>query len=146
MKVALIGGGVSRESGISQHTDRLVTGLADHHLVVLPYRSATTSGIAPIARSAGRPVVATRAGGLSEMVVDGVDGVLCDPGDPSALRSAVERAWDERHHLALGARVSPAPSWAGVARSLRSALNDIPLRGHEGDLARTPSSPPRGGM
>ena len=33
--------------------------LAKHHAALLPYRSATQSGIAPIALAAGRPVVAT---------------------------------------------------------------------------------------
>ncbi len=38
-----------------------------------------------------RPVVATRVGGLPDAVEDGVTGLLVDPGDPPALRAAVER-------------------------------------------------------
>jgi glycogen(starch) synthase len=37
-----------------------------------------------------RPVVATRVGGLPETVIDGVTGVLVDPGDPDALSAAVD--------------------------------------------------------
>jgi glycosyltransferase involved in cell wall biosynthesis len=39
---------------------------------------------------AGRPVVATRAGGVEEIIEDGVTGVLVTPGDPVELASAVE--------------------------------------------------------
>jgi glycosyltransferase involved in cell wall biosynthesis len=46
------------------------------------------------AMSAGLPAVATAVGGVPEVVRDGVDGVLCEAGDPAAfaagLRSMVE--------------------------------------------------------
>lgn len=38
---------------------------------------------------AGRPVVATRAGGVEEILEDGVTGVLVPPGVPAALASAI---------------------------------------------------------
>ena len=40
---------------------------------------------------AGRPVVATVAGGVGEIVTDGVTGLLVKPGSPDALAGAVER-------------------------------------------------------
>ena len=39
----------------------------------------------------GRPVVATRVGGLRDLVVDGETGIFVPPRDPTALRSALER-------------------------------------------------------
>lgn len=47
-------------------------------LVVLPYRSATASGPLSIAYHFGKPVLATRIEGLSELVVDGKSGYLVD--------------------------------------------------------------------
>ncbi|TFH30343.1 MAG: glycosyltransferase, partial [Myxococcales bacterium] len=35
--------------------------------------------------SVGRPVIATRAGGVPEFVHDGVDGILVEPGDSRQL-------------------------------------------------------------
>jgi glycosyltransferase involved in cell wall biosynthesis len=40
---------------------------------------------------AGKPVVATRVGGLPEVVEDGVQGLLVQPRDPAALAEALAR-------------------------------------------------------
>ena len=42
------------------------------------------------ARSARRPVVASRQGGMAELVEEGVDGLLFEPGDPGALAGVLE--------------------------------------------------------
>lgn len=58
-------------------------------VVVFPYRSATSSGAVALAQSLGRPVVATRVGGLSGAIDDGVTGWLVAPGDADALAAAM---------------------------------------------------------
>ncbi len=58
--------------------------------LVLPYRSATASQNALIAFEFGLPVIATRVGALADAVDDGVNGILCAPGDASALAGAIE--------------------------------------------------------
>jgi glycosyltransferase involved in cell wall biosynthesis len=40
----------------------------------------------------GRPVIAGRAGGLPDKVIDGVSGFLVEPGDEAALAGALLRA------------------------------------------------------
>jgi glycosyltransferase involved in cell wall biosynthesis len=40
------------------------------------------------------PVIGTRAGGVSELITDGVEGRLVPPGDPDALAEAVEELAD----------------------------------------------------
>lgn len=64
-------------------------------VVALPYREATGSGIAQVAFGGGAPVIATRTGGLEEVVEEGVTGLLVPPGDPPALARAIERYFDE---------------------------------------------------
>ncbi len=52
----------------------------------------------------GRPVVATRVGGLADAVEDGVNGVLVEPCDTTTLRAAVEGLLaDSAARLRLGA-------------------------------------------
>ena len=60
-------------------------------LLVLPYLSATQSGVIQIAQSFGLPVVTTNVGGLPEVVQDGETGFLVPPRDPQALAAAIER-------------------------------------------------------
>lgn len=60
--------------------------------VVLPYRSATQSGVIPLASAFGVPAIASATGGLVEQVVDGETGWLFPPGDSEALRSLLVRA------------------------------------------------------
>jgi len=48
-------------------------------VVLLPYHEATQSGVAAIAYSFGKPIVATRVGNLPDIVEDGVTGLLADP-------------------------------------------------------------------
>jgi glycosyltransferase involved in cell wall biosynthesis len=54
---------------------------------------------------AGLPVVATRVGGMPDLIEDGVHGRLVEPGDPSALATAVvEVVSDRERAAAMGAR------------------------------------------
>ena len=46
------------------------------------------------AMAAGRPVVATAVGGSSEIIEDGVNGLLVPPGEPLALQQALLRVLD----------------------------------------------------
>lgn len=64
------------------------------------------------ALAAGRPVIASRIGGLVDLVRDGVNGLLVPPGDPGALAAAIERIVRDgalRDELSGNARQSSAP-------------------------------------
>jgi D-inositol-3-phosphate glycosyltransferase len=58
-------------------------------VLVLPYVSASSSGVAQIAFSNGLPVIASRAGGLSEAVAENVNGLLFPPRDSDALADQI---------------------------------------------------------
>lgn len=59
-------------------------------LCVLPYRSATQSGISSIAYYFGLPMVTTAVGGLKEMIGDSGTGIVTDEISPAAIRAAIE--------------------------------------------------------
>jgi glycosyltransferase involved in cell wall biosynthesis len=58
-------------------------------VLVLPYLSASQSGVARIALSNRLPIIASRTGGLSESVIEDVNGLLFPPGDSSALADRI---------------------------------------------------------
>jgi glycosyltransferase involved in cell wall biosynthesis len=64
-------------------------------VVVLPYRSATQSGIVQAAFGQGKPVITTNVGGLPEAVDNGRTGLLVQPEDPEALAEAIRRFFVE---------------------------------------------------
>jgi glycosyltransferase involved in cell wall biosynthesis len=47
------------------------------------------------ALAAGTPVLATRVGGVAEVVADGENGLLVRPGDAAALAAAIRRYFDD---------------------------------------------------
>lgn len=62
--------------------------------IVLPYRSATQSGIAQIAYHFERPAIATNVGGLKEVVLDGKTGILSPNSKPEEIAKAVIRFYE----------------------------------------------------
>jgi glycosyltransferase involved in cell wall biosynthesis len=59
--------------------------------VVVPSRREGYGMVAREAMAHGRPVVATRVGGLVDAVEDDVTGMVVAPGDTAALRAAMQR-------------------------------------------------------
>lgn len=64
-------------------------------LVILPYESATQSGIVQIAFGFHKPVTATKVGGLPDVITDGKTGYLVPARDDQALADAVVRFFKE---------------------------------------------------
>ena len=64
--------------------------------VVLPYVSATQSGVIPLAYSFEKPVIITDTGALSELVVDRITGLLVPPKDEVALAEAIISMLDDK--------------------------------------------------
>jgi len=74
-------------------------------IVVLPYTSASQSGVLAVAAGFGLPVIATRTGGLSEQIQSGETGLLVSPGSVEELAAAIERLLDDP---ALASRLGAA--------------------------------------
>ena len=110
----------------NQDNDELPAFYADADIVAIPSLKEATSIAGLEAMSSARAVVATRVGGLPEIIEDEVTGLLVPPRDPEALALAIIRLLespDLRKQLgqAARARVEREFTWEHVARETTRA-------------------------
>jgi len=120
VRVVLCGAGSAEaalRAAAAPHGDRVVFAgfrrdvaacLAAADVVALPSLAEGLGVAALEAMAASRPVVASRVGGLAEVVVDGESGLLVPPGDAAALAAALARLAADptlRARLAAAGRV-----------------------------------------
>ncbi len=74
-------------------------------LVVLPYVSATQSGIVQIAYGFTKPVVVTNVGGLPDVVEDGRTGYVVEPEKPAAIAQAICKFYEEDMEQMMAANI-----------------------------------------
>jgi glycosyltransferase involved in cell wall biosynthesis len=87
-------------------------------VVVLPYRTATQSGVTHVAYAMGVPVIVTDVGGLGETVHHEETGLVVPPENPEALAGAIVRYFAEglASRLRGGvAALARAHSWEALA-------------------------------
>ena len=89
---------VENAPGLMRHLD----------VLVLPSHQEPFGTVLAEAMAVGTPVVATRVGGLPEVVDDGVTGRLVAPGDPAQLAAAVLEVLARREEMGAAAR-DPRP-------------------------------------
>ncbi|MDT7644343.1 MAG: glycogen synthase, partial [Pseudonocardiales bacterium] len=76
--------------------------------VVLPSRYEPFGMVALETAAAGAPLVASTAGGLGEVVRDGVTGLSFEPGDVAGIARAVRAVLDDPEAAATRARAARA--------------------------------------
>ena len=105
--------------------------VAQARFVVLPYTSATQSGIVPLSSAFGVPAIASATGGIVEQVENGITGLLFPAGDPAALASAIEQAYsmDDESYLRMSneCREYATRKWAwnGLAARLLEFMRKL---------------------
>lgn len=62
-------------------------------VVVLPYHSASQSGIIPTCFMLGKPVIATKVGAFVENVKDGYNGILVEPESSKGFAEAMHKVY-----------------------------------------------------
>jgi glycogen(starch) synthase len=105
---------------LSDRELRAVLAAAD--AVVLPSRYEPFGIVALEAAAAMAPLVASTAGGLGEVVINGETGLAFAPGDVAALGCAVETVLDDgsaaiRRAAAAQARLSADFDWSRIAEA-----------------------------
>ncbi|MEK7727930.1 MAG: glycosyltransferase [candidate division KSB1 bacterium] len=98
---------------------------------VLPYKSATQSGIVQIAFNFNLPVIATDVGGLAEMVEDNVTGLILRSHEPKALAGLIRKHFEERLRESFSRNIAQrrhALSWAGFAEAILGLYENLPIR------------------
>ena len=71
------------------HRPDVARWLAVSDVVVMPSRREPFGRVTIETMAVGRPLVASRVGGLTEAVIDGETGLLVEPDDPAALAVAI---------------------------------------------------------
>lgn len=79
------------------------TYLANTQFMVLPSYSEGLPMIVLEAAALGVPILATRVGGIPEIVENNKSGILFGPKSVTALERALKQAWIERQKLSMGA-------------------------------------------
>jgi glycosyltransferase involved in cell wall biosynthesis len=104
---------------------QLAEAFASADVFVMPSKTETLGFVALEAMASGLPVVAARAGGLTDVVADGENGALYDPDQPCEAARAVRRILDhegERRFLGrLARKTAEGASWAAETRRLVDA-------------------------
>jgi glycosyltransferase involved in cell wall biosynthesis len=96
-------------------------------VVATPYIRATQSGVAHLAYTFGRPVVASAVGDLPDVIQDDVTGLLVAPEDVEGLAVAIVKLLRDP---ALAARLGAAgersvdDAWAVAAERVSHALSE----------------------
>ena len=94
--------------------------------LVMPYRHISQSGVLFLGLSLGLPVVATRVGGLPEMLQDRDSALLVDRESPEELAAALIELFassELRERLHTGAlRVAAEHSWEAIAERTETAF------------------------
>jgi glycosyltransferase involved in cell wall biosynthesis len=113
------------------HDDALPWLYRSCDVFALPSVAAESFGITLIeAMAAGKPIVASRIGGVPEIIDDGVDGLLFEPWDSRGLSEAVNTLLGDPGLAAEMGRRAHAEaeerfSWPKVARRIEEVYEDV---------------------
>jgi glycosyltransferase involved in cell wall biosynthesis len=140
-RLALVGDGPYRQDlekhfeGTATHFVGYLTGedlgaaFASADAFIFPSRTETLGLVLLEAMAAGCPVIAANAGGIPDIVTDGVNGYLFDPFDEHGAIAATHRLLEnqlEREVLRRNARLEAEKwGWAAATRQLQGFYQSV---------------------
>lgn len=96
-------------------------------IVVLPYITATQSGIIQIAYNYNKPVITTNVGGLPEIVKEKGTGFIVPAENPEALAQAIVEFYKTKENIAFKKNIEEFKkqfSWDRMASEIEGFLNE----------------------
>ncbi len=104
--------------------------VADRGVAVMPYLSATQSGVAAVCLGNGLPAIATNVGALPEQIIHGRNGSIVPPGDAEALAQAmleISKDYATAYKMAQEACIigDTTYSWEQIGTNLLTEMVDL---------------------
>lgn len=107
--------------------DEVATFFSRSSLCVLPYKSASQSGVIATSYSFGVPVLASDVGGLGEYIIPGETGYLVKPNDPISLADAIISFYKQKPELKPAImEYNKLHSWDSLASLIAGCSTDKP--------------------
>ncbi|MGD1712153.1 glycosyltransferase family 4 protein [Dapis sp. BLCC M172] len=139
--LALVGDGPNRQT-LEEHFantpthfvgylrgQELASAYASADAFIFPSRTETLGLVLLEAMAAGTPVVAANSGGIPDIVTDGINGYLFDPGDEKGAITATQNLLarsEERESLRKNARAEAERwGWSAATQQLRNYYKKI---------------------
>ncbi len=95
---------------------------------VLPYKSATQSGITGIAQHFELPVIATNVGGLAETISHNKTGLMVDHVNPTALAAQITYYFENQCRESFAANIhnqNKENNWGSFVKKLEAFVQEI---------------------
>ncbi|MCP5372501.1 MAG: glycosyltransferase family 4 protein [Hyphomicrobiales bacterium] len=109
--------------------DELVDVYKAADMMVFPTLSEAAGLVIYEAMAAGLPIISTLATGVGDLIVDGVDGILCPIGDRGAMVQAIESLMDDpgRARTLAAAEIETARkhAWSAIAAQYVDLYRDM---------------------
>lgn len=116
------------------HGEELASAFASADVFAFPSLTDTLGNVAFEAMASGTPVVGANAGGIPDIVQDGLNGYLIDPSDAGAFADRINRILSEpdlRGALTAGALASArGRSWRKATMTVVDAYEEAARRSH----------------
>lgn len=94
--------------------------------VILPYTSATQSGIIQIAFGFEKPIIASRIGGIPEVVKENEIGLLAEPKSPDDFAEKIISFYEEELEAKFSTKIKEEKkkySWEKLVEDVENSLN-----------------------